>query len=297
MKQPGNIRSSALARCFSSSVVLELARTGQSPSLARLLEESLFNYEGSSTDPVRNLFDAAFRTLRRQRLRHEYVYKSALMQKVLLGTHSLRTASMLTEVRAGACKADVVVFNGTAAAYEIKSERDSLLRLEQQIDAYRRVFAQVSVIVGENHLREVERMVPQDVGILSLTSRYQIHTRREALLDVERTCVNAIFESLSQSQASKILQRQGFELPKVPNTRRYAMLREMFIELTPEVAHREMVTVVKQSKSLLPLEAFITDLPESLRAACLPVRLVDRDRERLLRALETSVEAVYGWGR
>ncbi|MEI9986083.1 MAG: sce7726 family protein [Aliidongia sp.] len=53
----------------------------------------------------------------------------SVTQKILMGKHSLRTASMLNEFRAGSCKADLVILNGTATVYEIKSERDSLTRL------------------------------------------------------------------------------------------------------------------------------------------------------------------------
>ena len=109
------------------------------------------------------MFDAAFATLRQSGLRNEYVYKAALTHRVLMDKHSLRTACMLSEFRVGECKADIAILNGTTTVFEIKSERDLLMRFERQIDAYRRVFASVYVIAGENHVEAVLRAAPLDV--------------------------------------------------------------------------------------------------------------------------------------
>lgn len=75
---------------------------------------------------------------------------------------------MLNEFRAGSCKADLVILNGTATAYEIKSERDSLARLSNQVLNYRRVFASVNVMVRGIHVESVRHVVPVDVGVVPL---------------------------------------------------------------------------------------------------------------------------------
>src|ERR1019366_3298937 len=126
---------SALSRFFSSSVVAELARKGTSPLLMKLAKEATIIERLPISRPIGLLFDVAFEVLKRKTNRHKYIYKAALTQRVLLGTHSLQTASMLTEFRTGNHKADMVILNGTATAYEIKSERDSLTRLSNQIEA------------------------------------------------------------------------------------------------------------------------------------------------------------------
>src|SRR3984885_3867291 len=136
----------AISRLFSSSVVQEMARKGRSPLFARLASQShLLNFL-SPSQCVYALFDAAFALLRREGYRHEYIYRAALTHKILLGKHSLQTASMMNEFRVGDCKADLAILNGTATVYEVKSERDSLARLQRQIAAYTTVFSRVYVI-------------------------------------------------------------------------------------------------------------------------------------------------------
>ena len=104
---------SALSRMFSSSVISEIAKKGQSPLFSRLLSEaSVFEFDDTDNVTIGDAFDTAFSLLRRSGLRNEYVYRSALIRNVLLGRHSLRTASMLTEFRIGSSKADMVILNG-----------------------------------------------------------------------------------------------------------------------------------------------------------------------------------------
>src|SRR3546814_4003998 len=117
-----------------------------------------------------------------------------------MGTHSLRTDSMLKEVRAGSCKADLVILNGTATVYEIKAERDSLARLANQIENYKRVFAKVNVIASEGHVEGVLTTVPDDVGVMCLSKRYRITTIREAVDCPARICPVTVFESLRSEE-------------------------------------------------------------------------------------------------
>ena len=166
----------AISRLFSSSVIQEMARKGRSPLFARLASQSRLLSSLSLSERVYTLFDAAFRLLKREGYRHEYIYKAALTHKILLGKHSLQTASMMNEFRVGECKADVAILNGTATVYEVKSERDSLTRLERQIAAYATVFAKVYVIAAESHVQAVANTVPDFVGILRLNRRHHIPT-------------------------------------------------------------------------------------------------------------------------
>jgi hypothetical protein len=141
MVNPATDQLAAISRLFSSSVVHEMARKGKSPLFARLVTQSQVLCSMSLSESVYTVFEAAFSLLKREGYRHEYIYKAALTHKILLGKHSLQTASMIHEFRVGDCKADVAILNGTATVYEVKSERDSLTRLERQIAAYATVFA------------------------------------------------------------------------------------------------------------------------------------------------------------
>ena len=285
----------AVSRCYSSSVVHEMSRNGRSPLFARRVTQSQMLRSMSLSDRVSTVFEAAFSLLKREGYRHEYIYKAALTHKILLGKHSLQTASMINEFRVGDCKADVAILNGTATVYEVKSERDSLARLERQIAAYATVFAKVYVIAAESHIRAVAITVPDSVGMLCLNSRHQISTLRDATDQPERTSPSAIFNSIRIEEARMILSVFGVSVPRVPNTKLHAVLREAFVKLDPIQAQEGMVRVLKHTRNLLPLSALVDQLPPSLHTAALSVPLRKVDHQRLVDAVNTPLKDAMGW--
>lgn len=284
-----------ISRLFSSSVIQEMARKGKSPLFASLASQSRLLDSLSASQCVHSLFDTAFSLLEKEGCRDEYIYKAALTRTILLGTHSLRTASMLNEFRVGECKADLAILNGTATVYEVKSERDSLSRLERQVIAYAKVFARVYVIAGENHVDAVLNSVPKDVGVMRLNSRHGISILREAADRPARTSPAAIFDSIRTLEASKILQSRGMLVPPVPNTELRSVLRSLFIKLSPCAAHEGMVKVLKQTRNLLPLSDLVGKLPLSLQAAALSVPLRKLDHTRFVAAVNTRLKDAMAW--
>lgn len=65
----------------------------------------------------------------------------------------------------GAARIDVAVVNGILHGFEIKSDRDTLIRLPEQKEAYNSVFDQVTLVVGLTHFVEAFKMVPDWWGI------------------------------------------------------------------------------------------------------------------------------------
>ncbi len=285
----------AISRLFSSSVIHEMARKGKSPLFARLARESGLPGLLLQSDAVHSFFELAFSFLKQEGFRHEYIYKAALTHKVLLGKHSLQTAAMLTEFRVGECKADLAILNGTATVYEIKSERDSLVRLDRQVRAYAGVFARVYVIAADAHVDAVLRTVSDEVGVLCLNRRHNISTVREAADQPERTSPSVIFDSIRTQEARMILEAQGISLPSVPNTEVSRMLRDFFVQLEPVAAHVGMVRVLKKTRNLLPLSNLIAQLPPSLHTAALAVPLRKTDHARLVSAVNTPLQDAMRW--
>lgn len=84
--------------------------------------------------------------------------------------HSFASAPPLIvdelELCAGDARADVAVFNGLSAGYEIKSARDTLSRLPAQVSAYSRVFQRASLVAPDSHLSRAEKGLPEWWGMV-----------------------------------------------------------------------------------------------------------------------------------
>lgn len=286
---------SALSRLFSAGVLREMAKRGRSPLFARLLIDTGLQGRQVTIQTVSAAFEAAFADLRQSGARDEYVYRAALTHKILLGIHSLNTASMLTEFRVGTSKADVVILNGTSTVYEIKSERDSLARLAGQLTNYRKLFAKIYVIAGESHVQDVLDGTPSDVGVMSLGRRNQICTEREAEERPNLVCPVTIFESLRSTEARMILRNLNVPVPDVPNTMQYGVMRKCFESLAPEVAHEQMVQTLKKTRKLTMLSGLVEQMPQSLKPAVLSIQLRSADHERLIQAMNTPLDEALTW--
>ena len=69
------------------------------------------------------------------------------------------------EICCGDARVDIAVINGKLHGFEIKSEADTLARLQGQISAYNQVFDTMTIICGENHLGSIVKMIPEWWGI------------------------------------------------------------------------------------------------------------------------------------
>jgi len=91
------------------------------------------------------------------------VLKAELMRRYAKDNNTL----VLDEVgiRHGAARIDLVVVNHQLHGYEIKSDRDSLKRLPDQIRAYSSIMDRVTLVVGYRHAFEALKMVPEWWGV------------------------------------------------------------------------------------------------------------------------------------
>lgn len=285
----------ALIRLFSPAVYRELAGHSSSPLFARLMKESKTGPLCSETMTVADAFDWAAKKVSRHGFRAEYSYRLAIINKILLGKHSLKTATALSEVRAGSCKADIVVLNGTSTAYEIKSERDTLNRLENQLHNYLKVFASATVVASPNHVTNVLNVSPERVGVVALTPRFTLQTIRPAIAKPEETSPIEVLEVLRTSEAIAVLSALGHEVPTLPNTKLRAELKHIFAPLDPQLVHNQMVTVLRESRSKIGLAEYLSMLPESLAPLGLHIPLNTSARLRVLQATRTPLATALTW--
>lgn len=69
-------------------------------------------------------------------------------------------------IQHGVARVDIAVVNGILHGYEIKSDRDNLDRLPEQIEEFSAVFDKITIVVGKRHLYKVINMVPDWWGIV-----------------------------------------------------------------------------------------------------------------------------------
>ena len=98
--------------------------------------------------------------------RCEYIYKNQIFQN-LISKYSLENSSIFSEFKVGGSIADLFFLNGSIRIYEIKTELDTLTKLEKQIEDYFKVANKVYIVTDENYSEKIlSKYENSKVGII-----------------------------------------------------------------------------------------------------------------------------------
>jgi hypothetical protein len=96
----------------------------------------------------------------------------------------------------GMVRVDVAVINGTLSGYELKSDRDNLNRLENQVVYYSKVLDHATLVVGERHHAHAVQSLPDWWGVM-----VAVQTGEATTLHDDRPATwNATVEPLALAQ-------------------------------------------------------------------------------------------------
>lgn len=194
----------------------------------------------------KEVISGIYRYLKKE-YRNEYFYKNTLLNKLLLGRHSLNTTTALNEVPISKSKADFILINGKAIVYEIKTELDSLERLDSQINDYYKAFTKVCVVTHESNYEKVSKLLKDtSVGICILTKRNTISTRKEPVESNYRLDHSVMFKVLRKREFEQILINHYGKLPVTTQMNYYKACLEWFKEIEINKAHSYMVDELKK---------------------------------------------------
>jgi hypothetical protein len=248
----------------------DIASKGYSAYLTEVCENSGLIEQTDPSMSLSQFFDWVYNLLFKN-YRNEYIYKNVIANKILLGRHSLNTSSMLTEFRVGKCKADTVILNGTSTVYEIKSEYDSFARLENQLNAYFKVFDHINVITSGAQASKLEAILPCAIGIQVLTDRNTISTIRESQSNKKNINPDVLFDSLRKQEYLEIIKIFFGAVPDVPNTLIYRECKKVFCEIPVEDIHDLVLITLRKRNDARLLKEFLSVAPSSLSAYALSI--------------------------
>lgn len=160
--------------------------------------------------------------------------RSALSSKIL-SRKTRRSDTVVVEelgLNQGQALADVVVVNGSIKVFEIKSDRDSLRRLERQVAVYGQVVDHATLVVGEKHLLRAVELLPSWWGVVvaSATSRgIRLRSIRTGTRNPNRR-VESLVRLLWRNDAIELLRRKDAhrDLSRGPKYMMWARICEIF---------------------------------------------------------------------
>lgn len=223
--------------------------------------------------------------------RNEYFYKNTLLNKLLLGVHSVNTTTALTEVPIAKSKADFVLINGKAVVYEIKTELDNLERLSSQIDDYYKAFDHVAVVTFEKNLLQLQKVldsIDKPVGIYVLRKNGKLGTIQKPQRYIEDLNKEVIFKLLRKNEYENIITHYYGYLPEVTQFKYYTACKQLFLEIPLEESY---LYVLKNLKKRMQLEKQeFVKVPYELKFLAYFMELKYEDYQKL----EIFLEQQYG---
>ncbi|MEX1181163.1 MAG: sce7726 family protein [Cucumibacter sp.] len=116
---------------------------------------------------------------------------------------------------AGSARIDIAVINGELTGYELKSDRDTLQRLDKQAELYNQVFDRVILVAATRHVDRILERVPAWWGVTVAESAGQhgsVHLRETRPPELN-PAIDAlqVARLLWRSEALTVLAKHGLD--------------------------------------------------------------------------------------
>lgn len=184
--------------------------------------------------------------------RNEYFYQNTMLNKLLLGRHSVNTTTALTQIPIAKSKADFILINGKAVVYEIKTELDSFERLKTQLADYYKAFNHVCVVTCENNYEKIDSILKNTaVGICILTNRNTLRVEKEPIADNSSLDYKSIFKVLRKNEFESILLDYFKKLPDATPVFYYDECFKWFTEIPLEEAYLRTLKILKKRNKII----------------------------------------------
>lgn len=228
-----------LNRFFSRATISNLLKYNKDEIFERISKK-----ETSHLETIQNVYQELSKTYR-----NEYFYKNTLLNKRLLGIHSVNTTTALTEIPVSRAKPDFILINGKAVVYEIKTELDNFDRLENQINEYYKAFNHVAVLTYEKNIEMAKRKIDEinkPIGLYILQKNVKIKTviePKEYNDDLDR---DVIFSILRKREYESIIEKRFGSLPQVSQFDYYDVCRQLTEDIRLEQFYSDFLIELKK---------------------------------------------------
>ncbi|MDQ0125922.1 hypothetical protein J2W17_004896 [Pseudomonas lini] len=219
--------------------------------------------------------------------RFEYFFKNVVANKIVLGRHRLSTATLISEFRVENNKADCVVLNGNSTCYEIKTDLDNFSRLNDQLNAYEKLFDKTYVVIAEAHREYALKNIHDGVGLIVLTARNTLSEVRSARLAKSKIDPKILIRSLRKPEYFSMacqLEQAPFGLS---NTDVFNWCEDVFLRADAELLRSIFCKTLKETRRLS--REFSLAVPRTLLMASLSVKLSHANKNNLMRVLDSPI--------
>lgn len=251
----GNIKSKNLTRMrsyssiFSSTSFSKLLRYDDYSFIDSKIERYDQSKIGKTINTYYDYIRYIYRELRKQ-YRNEYIYKNTFINEMLIDAYGVKNTVAINEFRVGSSIADIVLFNGTSKAFEIKTELDSDKRLNGQLADYTKIFQQCYIVTHESL---VDKYLKEDesIGIIELIEKPRSLRMREVRPAKENKHLDpeTVIKSIRTNEYKSIVKQYYDELPEMNSFNMFDVCTDLIKQIPPDSLNSLFIEEIKKRKS------------------------------------------------
>ena len=280
----GNNTTSVLNRVFSRNTLSAILEGKEENPYAIAVRRYVADPQGKKNWQI---ISEIYRVLNEDH-RNEYFYKNSLLNNLLLHDphHNLRNTVALTEIPVGRSKVDLVLINGLAHVYEIKTELDNFDRLDSQINNYYKAFDHVSVVTCLENIDKLTSILSgTHTGIIVLQSDSTLVTVKPSEEDQSQLDHVTMFKIMRKQEYSNIITKEYESLPDVSQFEYFTACKELFCQIDINKAYHLFLSELKK-RSTITEEKYFT-IPDEMKSLIYFSKLRATDYDKIERFLHS----------
>lgn len=198
--------------------------------------------------------------------RNEYFFKNLLINTLIYKQSNPKSSIALTEIPIATSIVDLIVLSDNAIVFEIKTELDSLIRLESQLQNYYKAFPNVVVITTkEIATKLLKKYKNTTIGIYFVNTDNHITILKDYQSDFNNLEPKVMYNILRKGERDSILLNYFKSLPEVSQIDYYQERLKQFITLNKRLVYFDFIELLKQRKINSEYYSSLSQFPEFLR--------------------------------
>lgn len=275
----------SLSRLLSNSSFKKIIKDGNKTQYQRSIKRHAHLFENYHEKTNGHILSKIYQVLS-ENYRNEYVYKSALVNQVLLREYHMNSTLALFEFKIGRSIADMLLINGKARVFEIKTELDSPERLRSQISDYRKSVANITVITDVGLADKYLHLLKgTKVGLKVLNAQNQIEDIKDSIDDSNGFEHEVLFKMLHKAEYTAIVTEFFGRTPDVPNTQYFSESLSLVKQIEINTFQRLVFDELKKRKIKETKLIESSLIPEELKAICIALNFSHQEIQSLFKFL------------
>lgn len=273
------------SKLFSPPIFKKIVREKDTTYFDKNVQSKLLktSQEISNLDLIKSFYKSL-----ENKYRCEYIYKNKIFNDILT-KYGLKSTLTLNEFKVGTSIADLVLLNGSAKIYEIKTELDGLNKLQKQINDYQRFADTIYIVTDDAHATQLQTAYNNSsIGIILLNKKNKLTTIKEAQSETRHFDFDTIFKVLRKQEYLDLTMSNFNYIPNEPNTKIFRCCYALLSEVNIEEFQKQVIAKLKERTIQNPYLLSSRKTPKELKYICNSLDLNKKEYKVLYDFLNTK---------